>query len=28
VWGVYGVWYFASGSKSAGKEMILTQKPA
>jgi amino acid transporter len=28
LWGLYGLWYFASGSKAAGKEMILTQKPA
>ena len=28
VWGLYGLYYFASGSKKAGKEMILTQKPA
>jgi hypothetical protein len=28
VWGLYGFWYFASGSKAKGKTMILTQKPA
>jgi amino acid transporter len=28
VWGLYGLWYFASGSKAKGKTMILTQKPA
>ena len=28
VWGVYGFIYFAKSSKSKGKEMILTAKPA
>ncbi|HXN36106.1 MAG TPA: APC family permease [Opitutaceae bacterium] len=28
LWGIYGLIYFRSGSKSQGKEMILTQKPA
>jgi amino acid transporter len=28
LWGVYGLWYFASGSKATGKAMILTGKPA
>jgi amino acid transporter len=28
LWGIYGVIYFASGSKKKGKEMFLTQKPA
>jgi amino acid transporter len=28
IWGIYGLFYFASGSKAKGKEMILTQKPA
>jgi len=28
VWGVYGAYYFISKSKKAGKEIILTQKPA
>lgn len=28
LWGVYGLWYFAAGSKAQGKQMILTQKPA
>ena len=28
VWGIYGLIYFASGSKAKNKEMILTQKPA
>src|SRR5215469_4851406 len=28
VWGIYGVYYFISKSKKAGKEIILTQKPA
>jgi APA family basic amino acid/polyamine antiporter len=27
-WGLYGLFYFRSGSKASGKEMILTQKPA
>jgi basic amino acid/polyamine antiporter, APA family len=27
LWGLYGVWYFASGSKKSGKAMILTEKP-
>jgi APA family basic amino acid/polyamine antiporter len=28
LWGLYGFYYFASGSKAKGKTMILTQKPA
>ena len=28
VWGIYGVIYFSSKSKSSGKEMLLSQKPA
>jgi APA family basic amino acid/polyamine antiporter len=28
LWGLYGWWYFASGSKKSGKAMILTEKPA
>jgi amino acid transporter len=28
LWGLYGFWYFASGSKAKGRTMILTQKPA
>ncbi|HTU01296.1 MAG TPA: hypothetical protein VMG58_05750, partial [Candidatus Sulfotelmatobacter sp.] len=28
LWGAYGWWYFATGSRAAGKAMILTEKPA
>jgi basic amino acid/polyamine antiporter, APA family len=28
LWGLYGVFYFASSSKAKGKAMILTEKPA
>jgi CDP-diglyceride synthetase len=28
VWGLYGAWYFVRSSKKAGKEIILTSKPA
>ena len=28
LWGLYGLWYFVSGSKASGKQIILTQKPA
>ena len=28
VWGIYGVLYFRKNSRTIGKEMILTQKPA
>ena len=28
VWGIYGAFYFVSRSKKAGKEILLTQKPA
>jgi hypothetical protein len=28
LWGLYGLFYFAKGSKAKGKAMILTEKPA
>jgi hypothetical protein len=28
LWGIYGAFYFISRSKKAGKEILLTQKPA
>ncbi len=28
VWGIYGLIYFRSSSKSKGKEILLTAKPA
>jgi len=28
LWGIYGAFYFVKRSKQAGKEILLTQKPA
>jgi hypothetical protein len=28
LWGIYGLIYFTKGSKTKGKEIFLTQKPA
>jgi hypothetical protein len=28
LWGLYGLFYFLTGSKKKGKEIILTAKPA
>jgi hypothetical protein len=28
LWGIYGLFYFVSGSKAKGREILLTQKPA
>jgi hypothetical protein len=28
LWGIYGAFYFLTGSKQKGKEILLTAKPA